>query len=103
MPGRVLPVSAMIACSRSRFARRFRQMTGIRPRADTVVVLATPWWRCAGRALLRGCRMPHALPEGCESFWDRSIDGLISGRSHEDDRGDSVLWLEEIRKLVPRR
>jgi hypothetical protein len=35
-------------------------------RADTVVVLATPWWRCAGRALLRGCRMPDTLPEECE-------------------------------------
>lgn len=44
-------------------------------RADTVVVLATPWWQCAGRALLRGCRMPDALPEGCEySAWQRLRD-----------------------------
>jgi adenylate kinase family enzyme len=44
-------------------------------RADTVVVLATPWWRCAGRALLRGCRMPDQLPEGCEySAWQRLRD-----------------------------
>ncbi len=35
-------------------------------RADTVVVLDMPWWRCAGRALLRGLRMPDQLPEGCE-------------------------------------
>ncbi|MBM7785722.1 P-loop NTPase family protein [Tenggerimyces flavus] len=44
-------------------------------RADTVVVLATPWWRCAGRALLRGLRMPDQLPEGCEySAWQRLRD-----------------------------
>src|SRR3954469_14834050 len=35
-------------------------------RADTVVFLDMPWWRCAGRALLRGFHMPDALPEGCE-------------------------------------
>ncbi|MFD2077825.1 Adenylate kinase [Actinopolymorpha cephalotaxi] len=44
-------------------------------RADTVVVLATPWWRCAGRAFLRGFRMPGRLPEGCEySAWQRLRD-----------------------------
>jgi adenylate kinase family enzyme len=44
-------------------------------RADTVVVLATPWWRCAGRALLRGFRIPDQLPEGCEySAWQRLRD-----------------------------
>lgn len=44
-------------------------------RADTVVVLDTPWWRCAGRALLRGLRMPDQLPEGCEySTWQRLRD-----------------------------
>ena len=44
-------------------------------RADTVVVLATPWWRCAGRAFLRGFRMPDQLPEGSEySAWQRLRD-----------------------------
>ncbi len=44
-------------------------------RADTVVVLDTPWWRCAGRAFLRGFRMPGELPEGCEySAWLRLRD-----------------------------
>jgi adenylate kinase family enzyme len=44
-------------------------------RADTVVVLATPWWRCAGRAFLRGLRMPDKLPEGCEyTAWQRLRD-----------------------------
>jgi adenylate kinase family enzyme len=33
--------------------------------ADSVVVLDVPWWRCSGRALLRGFRMPGELPEGC--------------------------------------
>lgn len=35
-------------------------------RADTVVVLDVPWWRCSGRALLRGFRMPAELPQGCD-------------------------------------
>lgn len=44
-------------------------------RADTVVVLDMPWWLCAGRALLRGFRMPDELPEGCHySAWLRLRD-----------------------------
>jgi adenylate kinase family enzyme len=44
-------------------------------RADTVVVLDLPWWLCAGRAFLRGFRMPDELPEGCEySAWLRLRD-----------------------------
>jgi adenylate kinase family enzyme len=44
-------------------------------RADTVVVLDTPWWLCTGRAFLRGFRMPGELPEGCEySGWLRLRD-----------------------------
>src|SRR5260370_35462285 len=35
-------------------------------RADTVVFLDMPWWLCAGRAFLRGFRMPGELPEGCD-------------------------------------
>ena len=31
---------------------------------NMLVVLAMPWWLCAGRALLRGFRMPRQLPEG---------------------------------------
>ena len=35
-------------------------------RADTVVFLDTPWWLCAGRAFMRGIRMPVCeMPEGC--------------------------------------
>src|SRR5438270_826189 len=43
--------------------------------ADSVVVLDTPWWLCAGRAFLRGFRMPGELPEGCDySAWLRLRD-----------------------------
>jgi adenylate kinase family enzyme len=44
-------------------------------RADTLIVLDTPWWRCAARALRRGFVMPDALPEGCEyPAWRRLWD-----------------------------
>ena len=44
-------------------------------RADTVVFLDMPWWRCAGRAFLRGFRMPDELPEGSDySAWQRLRD-----------------------------
>jgi adenylate kinase family enzyme len=44
-------------------------------RADTVVFLDLPWWVCAGRAFLRGFRMPDELPEGCDySAWPRLRD-----------------------------
>jgi hypothetical protein len=41
-------------------------------RADTLVVVDMPWWLCSGRALVRGCRMPGELPDGCDySAWAR--------------------------------
>ncbi|MFI5045880.1 MAG: hypothetical protein ACHQIG_02355 [Acidimicrobiia bacterium] len=35
-------------------------------RADTIVLLDTPWWRCAARAFVRGFRKPGELPEGSD-------------------------------------
>lgn len=44
-------------------------------RADALVVLDMPWWLCAGRALLRGFRMPGELPEGSTyTRWQRLRD-----------------------------
>ena len=46
-------------------------------RADTFIVIATPWWICAWRAFRRGLRRPRGaqLPEGCdESFLQRVGD-----------------------------
>jgi adenylate kinase family enzyme len=35
-------------------------------RAETVVLLDTPWWLCASRAFVRGLRKPvGTMPEGC--------------------------------------
>ena len=45
-------------------------------RADTVVLLDTPWWTCASRAFMRGLLKPVGeMPEGCEdSAWRRLRD-----------------------------
>jgi adenylate kinase family enzyme len=46
-------------------------------RADTLFVIATPWWICAWRALRRGLQRPSdtQLPEGCdESISQRMTD-----------------------------
>lgn len=43
-------------------------------RAETVVVLDTPWWICAGRAFRRGLRKPGGeMPEGCEDSVRRRL------------------------------
>lgn len=43
-------------------------------RAETVVLLETRWWICAGRAFLRGLRKPVGeLPEGCNDSATRRL------------------------------
>jgi adenylate kinase family enzyme len=67
-------------------------------RADTVVVLDLPWWLCAGRAILRGFRMPGELPEGCDySRWQRLRDEwhlaflIWRGRRSEPEREHEII------------
>ena len=67
-------------------------------RADTVVFLDLPWWLCAGRAFLRGFRMPDELPEGCEySAWLRIRDEwrlafrIWRGRREEPKREREII------------
>jgi adenylate kinase family enzyme len=71
-------------------------------RADTVVVLYTPWWVCAGRALVRGIRRPvgTVLPEGCsESAIRRLRDewrlaGLIWWHRHREPERERAIISE---------
>jgi adenylate kinase family enzyme len=67
-------------------------------RADTVVVLDMPWWRCSGRALVRGFRMPGELPQGCDySAWERWRDEwLLAGRVWRKRRSEPARERETI-------
>jgi adenylate kinase family enzyme len=43
-------------------------------RADTVIVLETPWFLCACRAFVRGLRKPAGeMPEGCQDSIHRRL------------------------------
>jgi adenylate kinase family enzyme len=55
-------------------------------RADTVVVLDTPWWVCAGRAFVRGVRRPVGteMPDGC--------DDSVIRRLRDEWRLAGVIW-----------
>ena len=64
-------------------------------RADTLLILATPWWICAWRAFRRGLRRPRGsqLPDGC----DESLSQRI-----QDEWG--IVWRNwRDRKSVPER
>jgi len=68
-------------------------------RADTVVLLETPWWTCAYRAFKRGLTKPVGeMPDGCEdSTWRRLRDewGLVGiivrHRGSEAERGRAIV------------
>ncbi len=64
-------------------------------RADTVVVLNTPWWVCAARAFVRGVRRPAGtqMPDGCE-------DSVIQ-RLRDEWRAVWVNWRD--RRKEPER
>jgi adenylate kinase family enzyme len=70
-------------------------------RADTVVVLDTPWPVCAGRALLRGVRTSVGeMPEGCDdSAWRRLRDEWpLAVRIWRKRRAEPELEREIIRR-----
>lgn len=71
-------------------------------RADTIILLDTPWWRCASRAFARGLHQPVGqLPEGCE-------DSLIR-RLRDEWGGIGRIWRrrrsepEHVRAEISRR
>jgi adenylate kinase family enzyme/aminoglycoside N3'-acetyltransferase len=75
-------------------------------RADTVILLDTPWWLCASRAFRRGIRRPAGtqMPDGCEdSTWRRVHDewGVI-WRIWRARRTDNERELEIAKRRADR-
>jgi len=68
-------------------------------RAETVVLLDTPWWICAGRAFRRGLRTPGGqMPDGCEDSRSRRLRdewGIVGrvwrGRRSEPQRARAMV------------
>lgn len=60
-------------------------------RADTIVVLDTPWPVCVGRALVRGVRRSGVeMPEGCDESALRRLrnEWAVAGRSWRKRRSE---------------
>jgi adenylate kinase family enzyme len=74
--------------------------------ADTLVVLDMPWWLCAGRAVLRGFRMPGELPEGSTyTRWQRLRDEsrlavLIWRNRHSEPESERRIVAEHGQHLA---
>lgn len=74
--------------------------------ADTLVVLDMPWWLCAGRALIRGFRMPDELPEGStytrlQRLRDESRLAVIIWRNrYSDPESERQIVAEHGRHLA---
>jgi len=67
-------------------------------RADTLVLLDTPWSHCAVRAFVRGLRKPGELPEGCGyPALQRFRGGCRMARVACRDRG---AYPEHVRAVV---
>jgi len=66
-------------------------------RADTVVVLDTPWWVCSGRAFVRGVRRPVGteMPEGC--------DDSVIRRLRDEWRLAGAIWRQRHKELERER
>jgi adenylate kinase family enzyme len=68
-------------------------------RADTVILLETPWWTCAFRAFMRGLSKPVGeMPEGCEdSAWRRLRDEwrlvgvILRNRNSEAEQARAIV------------
>lgn len=72
-------------------------------RADTVVMLDTPWWTCARRAFIRGLRKRppgSVLPDGCtESAAHRlraewGVAGRVWRNRHSDNERELAIVAE---------
>ena len=74
--------------------------------ADTLVVLDLPWSLCAGRALLRGFRMPSELPVGSTyTRWQRLRDEsklavLIWRNRHSEPESERRIVAEHGQHLA---
>ena len=79
-------------------------------RADTVILLETPWWICAGRAFLRGLRKPVGeMPVGCADSATRRLGdewrlvGLIFSHRGSEVEHARAMISEYGRDVVVRR
>lgn len=86
----------------------YHETLGLRlERADTIVMLDTPWPVCVGRALMRGVRSSGGeMPEGCDdSAWRRLRDEWpvalrVWRRRHSEPRREHEIISQSGRHAV---